>query len=287
MVQCCSDVHSSGLAAGTLRGTAAIVRDRSIIFDREHLEAKGRKGANRGLTSGAGAFDLDVKLTEALIIGGLASGFSGDLGRERGAFFGPFVTKGASRGPGDNVALGIGDGDDGIVESGMDVRDAFDEGAFDLLLAGGRGFGFCSCHDSLTSLASSFLLVRDGLPLTFARTGVGAGALATARKSAFVADAAIAADFGEALDVKRNFTAKVAFGAVFGDFITKSGQLLIGEVFGADVDIDASILADFLCGRVSNTIDVGKGNDDPFLIRDINPSNTCHICFRFPFLAQP
>ncbi len=287
MVQFCSDVHSSGLAAGTLRGAAAIVRDRGVVFDREHLETEGGKGANRGLTSGAGAFDLDVELTKTLVIGGFASSFGGDLSRERGAFLSTFVAKGASRGPGDDVPLRIGDGDDGVVESGMDVRDAFDEGAFDLLLAGGRGFGFCGSHDSLTSLASSFLLVGDGLPLAFARTGIGASTLSTARKAAFVADAAIAADFGETLDVKRNFTAKVAFGAVFGDLVTKSGQLLIGEVFGADVDIDASILADFLCGRVSDTIDVGKGNDDPFLIRDINPSNTCHICFRFPFLAQP
>ena len=129
-----------------------------------------------------------------------------------------------------------------------------------------------------TSLSRGFLLVRDGLPLTFAGTGIGASALATDGETAFVADATVAADFGEALDVERHFAAEIAFGRILGDFVTKSGQLLIGEVFGADVDADAGIGADLFGGRGPNAIDVGKGDHDALLNRDINPSNTCHIC---------
>ena len=93
-----------------------------------------------------------------------------------------------------------------------------------------------------------------------------------------MADAAIASDFHKALDVESDFAAEVAFGAIFRDLGTKSGQLLIGEVFGADVNADAGIGADFFGGRGPNAIDVGKGDDDALLVRDINPSNTCHIC---------
>ncbi len=280
-------MHSSGLAAGTLRGAAAVVRDRGVVFDGKHLEADGGKSADRGFASGAGAFNLNVELTEALVIGGFARRFSGDLGREGCALLGAFVAKGASGAPRNDVSLGIGDGDDGVVERSVDVRDAFGEGAFDLLLAGGRGLGFCSSHFSLTSLAGSFLLVGDGLPLTFAGTGVGARALSAARESAFVADATIAANFGEALDVERDFAAEIAFGAVLGDFSTKSSELLIGEVFGADVDANAGIGADFVSSGVTDTVDIGKGDHDALLIRDINPSNTCHICLDFLSFAQP
>ena len=94
-----------------------------------------------------------------------------------------------------------------------------------------------------------------------------------------MADAAIASDFHKALDVKSDFAAEVAFGAIFRDLGTKSGQLLIGEVFGADVDGDAGVLADLFGGRVPDAIDVGKGDDDALLVRDINPSNTCHVWF--------
>ena len=64
------------------------------------------------------------------------------MGGEGGGFLRAFVAKGTSRGPGDDVALGVGDGDDGVVEGGVDMRNAFHEGAFDLLLAGGGGFAF-------------------------------------------------------------------------------------------------------------------------------------------------
>ena len=260
--------------------------NRRGVFDGEDLKSDGRKGADRGFAAGAGALDFDVDLAEALIEGGFASRTRGELRRERGGFLRAFVAKAASGLSGNDVALRVGDGDDGVVEGGVDVGDAAGEGALDLLLAGSRGF-LSVCHDLFSSLPGGLFLVGDGLPLTFAGTGVGAGALATDRKATAMTDATIAADFGEAFDVERDFAAEVALGVVFRDFVTDRGQLGVGQILDADVFVDFDGGEDLFGGRGTDTVDVGKGDDDALLIGDINPDNTCHIGLRFLSFAQP
>ena len=124
------------------------------------------------------------------------------------------------------------------------MGDATSEGAFDLLLAGRGCFallcGFCCSHvRSLLSLAGGHLLVGDGLPTSFTRTGVGTGPLSPDGKTFLVALATVAVDFDKTLDVERAFPTGIAFGVVFGDFRTDGGELFIGEVFDADVFADS------------------------------------------------
>ena len=60
------------------------------------------------------------------------------------------------------------------------------------------------------------LLLGDGLPLTLAGTGVGAGALTTNRESAAVTTALVGANLDLAADVSSHLTAKVTFDVVVG-----------------------------------------------------------------------
>ena len=55
------------------------------------------------------------------------------------------------------------------------------------------------------------LVVRNGPLRSLAGPGVGFASLAADRKSAPMADAPIASDFGQPLDVQRRLTAQVAF----------------------------------------------------------------------------
>src|SRR5215217_561568 len=112
------------LDAATLARAAAIVRDRRHVTDRGDGEAGRLQGAQSGLTAGAGTRHLDLEGTHA-VLGSLAGRiFSGDLRRIRGRLTRTLETHGAGRGPGDRVALGVGDGDHGVVERGVHVRHA-------------------------------------------------------------------------------------------------------------------------------------------------------------------
>ena len=54
-------------------------------------------------------------------------------------------------------------------------------------------------------------------------------------------DTAVAADLGQALDVERNFTAKVALnGVVFVNNFTQSGLLIFRQILDADVATPAA-----------------------------------------------
>ena len=66
------------------------------------------------------------------------------------------------------------------------------------------------------------LLLGDGLPLTLAGTGVGAGALTTNRKSAAVTTALVSANLDLAADVSSHLTAKVTFDVVVSSWTRRS-----------------------------------------------------------------
>jgi low temperature requirement protein LtrA len=98
-----------------------------------------------------------------------------------------------------------------------------------------------------TSWSSAFLLGADGLLGALARARVRLRALAANRQAATVAQAAIAADVGQPLDVARDLTPQVAFDLDLA--VDRFAQLLLvvfGEVLDARVRIDARALQDLL-----------------------------------------
>ena len=88
------------------------------------FQADRLQGADGGFTAGAGTFDADFDFAHA-VRHRLAGGILGDLLRGvSGALARAFETDAAGARPAEHVALHVGDGDLGVVESGQNVRDA-------------------------------------------------------------------------------------------------------------------------------------------------------------------
>ncbi len=86
-------------------------------------------------------------------------------------------------------------------------------------------------------------LHADRLARAFAGAGVGLGALAAHRQAAQVADAAIALDALQALEVHADLAAQIAFDDILAvlDRVDDLGELLLGQILGADARIDVGL----------------------------------------------
>ena len=115
-------------------------------------------------------------------------------------------------------------------------------------------------------------LHADSLARTFACAGIRLGALATDGQSAEMADAAVALDALETLQVHTDFAAEIAFDHVFAvlDGMNDLRKLGFGEVASADGTFDPGFLEDQLCVHRADAINVAKGNIDPLLAGNIN-----------------
>src|SRR5918994_6432918 len=102
----------------------AVVRNRRDVADRGDGEADALQGAQRRLATRARAAHLDLERLHAMLHRLPAGVLGRDLGGEGGRFARSLEALAAGRGPGDRVALGIGDGDHGVVERGGDMGDA-------------------------------------------------------------------------------------------------------------------------------------------------------------------
>src|SRR5262249_10828805 len=157
--------------------------------------------------------------------------------------------------------VSVGDGDDGVVEGRLDVgHTPADVAALFTFLALGHGGCPSFSKDQAarmkdesgrpglllsplilrpSSLKGSILLpglldalrARHGLPRALARACVGAGPLAAHRQVAAVADAAVAADLGQPLDVLLVLAAERAFHRVFAvEDVGDAGDLVFVQL---------------------------------------------------------
>src|SRR5581483_3269149 len=119
-----SHVPSTGcpLDAPPLARAATVVRDRRYVTDRRDREAGRLQRTQRRFAAGAGARDFDFERAHAVLLRLLGGVLGGDLRRVRSRLARALETHGASRRPGNGVALNIGDGDHSVVERGVDVR---------------------------------------------------------------------------------------------------------------------------------------------------------------------
>src|SRR5690242_20043941 len=101
------------------------MRQRGDVLDARDLQPVVLELNDRLLAAGAGAFDFYLDLDHAVLArldGGLLRGPSG---RPGGALAGALdAGDRAGRRPADRLAVGVGDGDDRVVERRADVRDA-------------------------------------------------------------------------------------------------------------------------------------------------------------------
>ena len=100
---------------------AAIVGDGGHVTDHGDLQAGCLQGADSALTAGTGALNVDLNGLHAMLDGGLGSDLSSALRSVRSALTGATEVQRTSAAPGNGVALGVGDGHDGIVKGALDV----------------------------------------------------------------------------------------------------------------------------------------------------------------------
>src|SRR5690606_24814605 len=117
------------------------------------------------LTARARSLDAHFDVLHAVVERHATGLFGGDLGGERRGLARTAETGATCRRPGKGIALAIGDGDDGVVERGLDMDDAVRDHALDLLL----GLGSCR----LAHRKSPLLL--DGATRALAGACIGTG----------------------------------------------------------------------------------------------------------------
>ena len=205
---------------------------------------------------------------------GAGGHLSGGLCGEGRALLAATETLSAGGSPGDGVALGIGDSHHGIVEGRTDM----DLASLNvLLLAAAADDPLASLRCSHNRSPSLLLLVGNGLLGTLAGACVGFAALAAHGQAAAVADAPVAADLGQALDVQGHGAAQVALhGVAVVNGLTELVLVRLGQILHAGVGVDPRLCQDILGALSSNPIDIGEADLNPLILGQVNTGNSCH-----------
>src|SRR5215467_44043 len=271
-----------------LRRAAAIMGDRRNVLNRAHLQAGRLQRPDGGLPAGAGTLHEHVDLPHAVLHGAARGGLRRHLRGVRRRLTGSLEPHLAGGGPGDDVADGIGDRHDRVVE-----------GAPDVSMPVGYVLAFLTAHllgSAGTALWRHLLPVREvvgpvcglllaglllaghGLLAALAGPGVGLGPLAMDRQPTAMADALVAADLHLAPDVRLDLTAKVTFDPVGGvDPVAELDEVVVGQVMHPDVAADAGGCQRLAGAGAAYPVDVGEGNLKALLAREVNTNQTCHV----------
>jgi hypothetical protein len=117
--------------------------------------------------------------------------------------------------------------------------------------------------------------------------------LAVAGEPAAVAEAAVAAQVHQALDVHLNFAAKIALDLVVGlEELSDLLDIVLGELLGLLRRRNARALADLERERLAHAVEVGERIPDVLVTRKVDACDTSHVTIiseRTPaaFLALP
>jgi hypothetical protein len=104
-------------------------------------------------------------------------------------------------------------------------------------------------------------------------------ALAANRQRTTMTQAAVATQVHQALDVHRNFTTQVTFDLVVSiDCFADLKDFSIRQLVNATIVGNANLRYDFPSKFRSNPVDVLKRNNNALVRRDVDASDTCHVC---------
>src|SRR5690349_19019612 len=257
--------------------TATVVRLRGDVGNRAHLEAGGLQRADGGLAARTRALDEHVDLLHAVLLRLAGSVLGGELGGERRRLTRALEAHVTRTGPRDDVALGVGDRHDRVVERALDVRGT----VRDVLLLPAAGLGgtllgralLGLCHLGLPGL----LLSGDGALGALAGARIGLGPLAAHRQAATVAQALVAADLDLAADVGLHLAAQITLHLeVALDVVAQLGHLIVGQVLGALVPADAGGFQDLLGAGTADAVDVGQRDLHALVAREVDAHEACH-----------
>src|SRR6476469_7886619 len=281
---CTSVTGTVPLNPASLRRTAAVVRDRRDVADRLHFDADRLQRPDRRLAARAGTGHAHFHRPQAHGLGSVARVDGRLRGGERRALARSLEPDGARARPGDHVALGVGDRHDRVVERRLDVRQA---GVHDALLAPllerllllARGLFCAGCRRfSLRHGLHRLLLGNRALARALAGARVRARPLAAHRQAAAVPQAAVAADFHQALDVERDLLAEIAFHTpLLLDHPADLADVVFRQVLHADVRAHARFLEDQVRPVAADAVDVGQPDLDPLGAREVHACDTRHF----------
>ena len=114
------------------------MRDRGHIFDHADFQAGSLQRTNRSFTTGSGTLYVYFNGFQSMFHRGFSGSFRCCLRGKRSRFSGASEAQTAGTCPAERITLYIGNGHDGIVESGLDMSRA----AFDILLLTASASGF-------------------------------------------------------------------------------------------------------------------------------------------------
>src|SRR5476651_124113 len=127
-------------------------------------------------------------------------------------------------------------------------------------------------------LLRDFFLAGDRLGRTLAGARIGMRALAMDRQAAAMAQAAVAGEVHQALDVHRHFATQVAFdGIVLVDRLTDADHLVVGQRIHATRLVDPHLGQNLLGFRQADPVDVLQSDDRTFGGRNVHAGYTSQI----------
>src|SRR5215210_6958435 len=249
---------------------APVVRLARDVLYGEHLDAHGLEGAGGHVPTRAVALDLDVRTPHALIHGLIRDALGRHLGRERRALAAPLEPERPRRFPGDDVALLVAHGDDGVVEGALYVDHAgryvpADPPARPARPA--RALPLLPLPAHLPLLPPAYRRLRS-----LALAGVRLCTLPAHGKAPSVPDAPVRSDVYKPPDVLLRLTPQVALDL---DVLVYVGpdltDLSLGQVPHLRVGVDLGAAADLPRRRTAYAVDVGKPYLDPLLPWQVYP----------------
>ena len=130
-------------------------------------------------------------------------------------------------------------------------------------------------------LGSGIAHHTHGFARTFAGAGVGLRALAAHGQPAHVADAAIAFDALQTLEVHADFAAQIAFNDVFAllNRVDDLRELRLGQVFRADGTVNVRALEDLQRVDRADAVNVAERNINALVRRNFNTNDAGHKSF--------
>ena len=125
-------------------------------------------------------------------------------------------------------------------------------------------------------LFRDFLLAGNRDCLTLAGAGVCLGALTTDRETLLMTATAVAVDFLEAFDIRRDLTSKVTFDDVFLELLADLVELLFGEGLDLASAVDSECFEYLHSEGTTHAIEIRKCNVRMFTVREVDTSYSRH-----------